>query len=110
MVDPAIAEDLEILGQMRALRAGIIEGIDHADALDRGLRRTVDRARLGQTSGFEDRRGDVDHVMPLRAQLALRLDMPGPADDQRVAGAAIAPAICLVQVKGVSPATAQPAA
>ena len=42
VVDGAIAEDFEILRQMAVRRLRIVERIDHADALDRGLRRTVD--------------------------------------------------------------------
>ena len=35
VIDAPVAEDLEILGQMAAVRPGIIEAIDHAVALDR---------------------------------------------------------------------------
>ena len=42
----------------------------------------------GQARRLEDRRRDVDHVMELRADLALRLDALGPVHDRAVAGAA----------------------
>ena len=44
--------------------------------------------RLGQARRLEDRRRDVDHVVELRADLALGLDPLRPVDDGAVARAA----------------------
>ena len=70
-------------------RIGVVPGVDHAHALDRPLRHAVDDSRLRQSGGFENRRHDVDHVVPLRADLALRLDAVRPVDDHGVARAAV---------------------
>jgi len=43
---------------------------------------------LGQAGGFKHRRGDVDHVMELRANFTFSLDTVRPVDDGAVASAA----------------------
>ena len=52
------------------------------------LLHAVDRDRLGQPRRLEDRRRHVDHVVELRADLALRLDALRPVHDGAVARAA----------------------
>ena len=65
-----------------------VERVRHADALDRLLGDAVDDRRLGQSGGFEHGRGDVDHVVELRADLAARCDAARPVDDRAVARSA----------------------
>ena len=50
---------------------------------------SVDEVWLRQTGRFEDGGHDVDDVVPLVADLAAGLDALGPADRDRVAGAAV---------------------
>jgi hypothetical protein len=56
--------------------------------VQRLLQHAVDQVGAGSSGRFENRRRDVDHVMELRADLALRLDAVGPVDDRAVARAA----------------------
>ncbi len=88
VVDAAVAHHLEVLGRAPLGGACVVEGIGHADALDRLLLGTVDKAWLGQPSGLKQGGGDVDHVMELAAHLAFGGDASGPVHDQAVAGAA----------------------
>ena len=88
VVDAAVAEHLEVLRLVPLGRLGVVEGVEHADAFDRVLLDAVHRDRLGQAGRLEDRRRDVDHVVELRADLALGLDALGPVDDGAVARAA----------------------
>ena len=90
VVDGAVAEDLEVLGRVPARRLGVREGVGQAHAFDGRLRRPVHALRLGQAGRLQDRRRDVDDVVPLRAHLALRRDALGPVDHHPVAGAAVA--------------------
>jgi hypothetical protein len=88
VIDAAVADHLEVLGLVPLVRLRIVERVRHADAVQRLLQHAVDQGRRGQLRGFENGRRDVDHVMELRADLALRLDAVGPVDDRAVAGAA----------------------
>ena len=88
VVQRAGSEHLEVLRAVPALGAGRIERVDHAHALDGLLLHAVDHGRLRDSDRLENGRGDVDHVMELRANTALVLDALGPADDQRVARSA----------------------
>ena len=88
VVDAAVAEHLEVLRLVPLGRLGVVERVQHADALDRRLLDAVDDRRMRQPGGFEDRRRDVDHVMELAADLALGLDAVRPVHDRAVARAA----------------------
>jgi hypothetical protein len=65
-----------------------VERVHHAHALDRLLGDAVDDCRLGQSSGLEHSRGDVDHVVELRTDLAARRYAARPVDDGAVARSA----------------------
>ena len=88
VIDAAVAEHLEVLRLVPLGRLGVVERVEHADAFDRRLLDAVDDRRMRQPGGFEDRRRDVDHVMELAADLALRLDAVRPVHDRAVARAA----------------------
>ena len=88
VVDAAVAEHLEVLRLVPLGRLGVVERVEHAEAFERRLLHAVDDRRMRQAGGFEDRRRDVDHVMELAADLALRLDAVRPVHDRAVARAA----------------------
>ena len=88
VVDAAVAEHLEVLRLTPVRRSGVVEGVDHADALDRPLLDAVNGGRLGQPRCFEDRRCDVDHVVELLPYVALGLDPLRPVHDRPVPGSA----------------------
>ena len=88
VVNAAIAHDLEVLHVMLLGGLGVVERVEHADPLDRVLLNAVHRNRLRQTGRLEDRRGHVNHVGKLRANLAPGFDALGPVDDGAVARAA----------------------
>ena len=85
MVDAAVACHLEILGFTPLWRFGVVERVRHADALDRLLSHAINDQRLRKTRHFQQRGRNVDHVMELRANLALSFDSPGPMHNQSVA-------------------------
>ncbi len=87
VVDAAVAEDLEILRLMPLGRLGIVEAVSHARAVHRLLTDAVHAGWLGDAGGLQHRGGDVDDVVELIADLALRLDSLRPAHDHPVAGA-----------------------
>ncbi len=89
MIDRSVAGNLEILRKMPVLRFRVIEGIDHADALDRSLRCSIHALRLRQAGGFKHGWCDVDHVMPLGADLVLTLNPFRPMDHHAIARAAV---------------------
>ena len=70
VVDAAVAEHLEVLRLAPLGRAGVVERVAHAHALDRLLLDAVHRRRLGQPGRLEHGRRDVDHVVELAAHLA----------------------------------------
>jgi len=78
VVDRRVAEHLEILSLTSAgcLRLG--ERVRHAYALDRLLCHAVDRGRLRQPDHIQERWSEVDDVVKLGAQFALRLDPLSP--------------------------------
>jgi hypothetical protein len=82
MVDGMIAHHLEVLGVARRWRVRVfrVEGIHHADTLDRFLRDTVYDVRRPDAGRFQDRRHDVNHVVKLIADAALVLDPLRPRD------------------------------
>ena len=88
VVDAAVAEHLEVLQVVAFRRVGLVERVQHARALHRGLLHAVDHRRLGQAGRFEDRLGDVDDVGELGPQTALLLDAVRPVHDRAVARAA----------------------
>ena len=67
---------------------GVVEAVEHADALHRRLLHAVDDDRLRQAGGLEDGRRDVDDVVELVRTSPLRRDAVRPVDDRAVAGAA----------------------
>src|SRR5271154_7151031 len=84
VINAAVAEHLEVLCLMRFGSLCIVEGVRHADALDRMLLHSVDEGRLRQTRHLKDGWRDVDHVMELTAELACPLDSLGPMYDRPV--------------------------
>ena len=66
-VDAAVAEHLEVLDLVTIRRRRIVEAVKHARAFDRTLRRAIDDTWLGNSDRFEDRRHDINHVVPLAA-------------------------------------------
>ena len=88
VIDAAIAEHLEVLRLVPFRRPGVVERIEHADAFERRLLHAVDHGRMRQAGGLEDGRRDVDDMMELAADLALRLDAFRPVHDRAVARAA----------------------
>ena len=84
----AAAHDLEILGELSAFGFRVAEGVGEADAVDRVLRDAVDHARRGDADDFVDGRDHVVHVVKLRARRRVGLDLRGPPNGHRVAGAA----------------------
>ncbi len=88
VVDAAVAEHLEVLRRVAIRRIGVVERVGHRDALERSLLHAVDAQRLRQAGRLEHRGRDVDHVMELRADLALRLDAARPVHDRAVPRAA----------------------
>src|SRR5499427_1490487 len=88
VVERAVAEHLEVLRDTAARRLLRGEGVGHADSLDRPLADPVHHARFGDAGHVEDRRGDVDDMMKLRAHSAFILDALRPGHDQSIAGAA----------------------
>jgi hypothetical protein len=102
LVDAPVACHLEVLRGAARLRLAVIEGVEHADAMDGLLSDTMDDLGLGQPDCLQDSRGNIDDVVPLRAQAALLRDVLRPMDHHRLADA------WWPQAKGVAPAKAQP--
>ena len=88
VVDTAVDEHLKVLGLMLVGSTRIVEGVKHADALNRLLLYAVHKNRLRQTGGLQHRGCDVNHVMKLAADFTLSLDSLGPVNDCTLAGAA----------------------
>src|SRR6266566_5111429 len=83
-----MAEHLKVLGGMSGRSFGISEALSETDALDGRLGNALnDRWRLN-AKRVEHGGYHVDGVGKLRADLALRFDLFGPMDNERVAGAA----------------------
>src|SRR3546814_9087158 len=83
LIDAAIAPKLVILGSPSIGSFGCIEGISHTYAVDRLLGNAADAfgrrlARCLQYGG-----ADVNDVLVLTSNLALRLDAFRPGDNQR---------------------------
>ena len=88
VVDAAVDEHLEVLRRVPVGGRGVVERVRHRHALERRLLDPVDEGRRGQAGGLEDRRRNIDDVVELVADLALRLDAVGPGHDRAVARAA----------------------
>ena len=88
VIDAAITEHLEVLGLVLVGRFGIVEGVQHADALDRVLLHAIHKQWLGKSRCFENRRRNVDHMVELRADLAFGFDPLRPMNDGSVPGPA----------------------
>src|SRR5262249_14548620 len=82
VIDRVVAHHLEVLRLVR--RGGLgalgVEGVHHADTLDRLLRDAIDDLRRLDAGRFQDRRYDVDDVVELVADAALVLDSGRPLD------------------------------
>ena len=70
VVDAAVAEHLEVLGLAAIGLVFAVERVRHAHALDRMLIDAVDGGRVRKPCGLEHGRGDVDHMVEVRAELA----------------------------------------
>ena len=88
VIDRPIAEDLEVLDDVRAQSIGVAEAVAHGDALDRLLLDAVDVGRLSDPGRLVDSRHKVDDVVELGAQLAARSQVRRPRDREAVTGAA----------------------
>jgi len=75
MVDRAIADDFEILGEMAVRRMRGVERIDHAHALHRHLLGPVDRLRIGQACRFQNGRRDIQRLLKARNLLKAMLNV-----------------------------------
>lgn len=89
VVDPAVAEHLEVLRGVPLRGPRLVEGVGERDAVERRLLDPVDRLGEGDACHVEERRQDVVDVMPLVSHLAARPDARGPVHDQPVARAAV---------------------
>jgi hypothetical protein len=87
VVDPAVAEHLEVLRLAAFVRATVVEGVPHADAFDGALLDAVDEHGFRQPRRLQDRRCHVDDVVELRSDLAAAVDAVRPVDDGTVARA-----------------------
>ena len=87
VVDPTVADHLEVLGLTAVGGVGVIEQVGHGDAVERLLFEAVDHGRFGKMGHIEHGRGHVDDVVELVADLALGGEPVGPVDDGAVAGA-----------------------
>src|SRR3954453_15287735 len=90
VVDSAVGDHFEILGLSlrRRIRAGLVEGIGHADAFDRLLLDSIDRLRCLDARSLEDRGYDVDDMMELGAHAPGVFDTNGPRDGHTLTRAA----------------------
>jgi hypothetical protein len=87
VIDAAVAEHLEVLRLVSVGSLGVVERIEHADAFDGLLLHAVHESRLRKLRRLENRGRNIDHVVELRANLALALDPARPVDDGPVADA-----------------------
>src|SRR5208337_497379 len=87
VIDGAVAQHFEILSIAFRRREGVglVPRIGHAHALDRLLLDAVDRVRSRNPGGFQDRWGNVDYVVELRADAASVLDARRPRYTQSLA-------------------------
>ena len=88
VVDPAVAEHLEVLQVVRSRPPRVVEGVQHARPVQRLLLDAVDEVGRREPGRLEDGRRDVDDVSELAAHLPLGLEPVGPVHDGAVAGAA----------------------
>ena len=88
VIDAPVGEHLEVLQIVPFGCVRVLERVEHAAALHRGLLHTVDHGRLGQPGNLQDRRCHVDDVGELRPQTTSIVDPVGPVHDGAVAGAA----------------------
>src|SRR5271165_4761128 len=84
VIDAAVAEHLEVLRLMPLRGLGVIERIQHAHALDWALLYAIDRNRFGQPCRLENRGRDIDDMVELRADFALRFNAIRPRYDGAV--------------------------
>ena len=88
MIDGAIAKHLKVLRFMPGghSRVRLVQGIRDAHAFDRFLRNAVDHHRRRDSSGFEDRWHDVNHVVELVANATFVRDAVGPGQAHALLG------------------------
>lgn len=65
VIDAPVTEDLEVLGAVPFVGVGLVERVVQCDTFHGHLSDTVDGVRCGYARGFEDRRRDVDAMVPL---------------------------------------------
>ena len=90
MVDGVVAHHLEVLRLVLRRRVGVrlVEGVGHADALDRALLDAVHDLGGADAGRLQDRRHDVDHMVELVADAALVRDHLRPGNRHALAHAA----------------------
>src|SRR6476469_3932359 len=74
MPDAARAEQAVELGRVTGRRVGVLEAIAHAHAVETALGMPLDRLWRLHSQHIEDGRDEVDGMVILFADLALRLD------------------------------------
>ena len=88
VVDRPVAQHLEVLGVVVALRVGVVEGVGEADPVQGRLGDAADRLGRLDAQQVQDRGHHVDDVRVLGADLAPGLDPLRPGHDERIAGPA----------------------
>ncbi len=89
VIDAAIAEDFKVLRLVSVLRFGVVKRVKHAHSLNGSLQRAVHDFGFGQSRRFENRRSDVDDVMPLRSNFPLGFDAVRPVSHESIASSAV---------------------
>src|SRR5690242_16163743 len=87
MVDRMIPHHFEILGLVPRWRIRIVrvEGVHHADSLDRFLRYAIDYGRRRYAGRLQDCRDDIDDVVELVANATLVFNHSRPRDRHALA-------------------------
>jgi hypothetical protein len=87
VVDGAVAEHLEVLGDVPALPPGVIEGLGKAESLDWRLGDALD-AGGGSMPSASSTVGTMSMACAYWVRTSPGLDAGGPVDDERIADAA----------------------
>ena len=88
MINALVTKHFKILRRSSILGVRIVESVDHTDSFNRLLGDAIELRRRFDSNDFENRGGNVDHVMKLISNLAAGFDPFGPGDGQAVASAA----------------------
>ena len=88
LIDSPAGHDVKELGVLSSFCLCVVEGVDHAHAVERVLAETVDDLRCGNFEDLVDGRNDVVDVMELGTRCFVGLDSFGPGDGHRIAGSA----------------------